>query len=367
MITIDSTPKKDGFRMPGEFEPQDHVYMLWPWRGDNWYNGAKPAQWNYVDVAHAINRFTPVTMCVTNAQYENAKAMLNDDIRVVEIASDDAWMRDIGPTFLINDEGKRRMVDWDFNAWGGLVDGLYFPWDQDSLVPQKIAEMDGFDRYRTEGFVLEGGSFHVDGDGTLMTTEQCLLSEGRNPHLSKNDIEDMLKDYLNVEKIIWFKEGIDPEETNGHVDDVAAFVRPGEVICLWTDDENHEFYEVCQDAYKRLNQSTDAKGRKLKIYKMPFPKEYVRYTAEEAKNVDTVEGTIPREEGDLCAASYVNYLVSNNGVIVPQFGDDNDETALEVLRGIYPDKEVVGVLTRTIVLGGGNIHCITQQRPKGEK
>ncbi len=366
MKVINSTPKQDGFRMPGEFEPQDQVYMLWPYRGDNWHSGAKKAQWNFCEVAHAINKFTPVTMCVTNAQYQNARAMLGNDIRVVEIASDDAWMRDIGPTFVVNDKGERRMVDWDFNAWGGLVDGLYFPWDQDSLVPQKIGEMDRFDSYRTEGFVLEGGSIHVDGEGTLITTEQCLLSEGRNPHMSKEEIEEMLKEYLNLEKVIWLKDGIDPEETNGHVDDLVAYVRPGEVICLWTEDKENEFYEACQDAYKRLSEATDAKGRSFKIHKMPLPKHYVTYTLEEAENVDSVVGTLAREEGDLCPATYINYLVTNNGIIVPQFGDENDQTAINILQDIYPEKEIVGVITRTIVLGGGNIHCITQQRPSGK-
>ncbi len=364
MKIINSTPKKDGFRMPGEFEPQDQVYMLWPYRGDNWYSGGKPAQFNFCQVADVINKFTPVTMCVNREQYQNAKSMLSEDIRVVEISSDDSWMRDIGPTFVVNDKGERRMVDWDFNAWGGLVDGLYFPWNRDTLVPQKIGEIDGFDSYRTEGFVLEGGSIHVDGEGTVITTEECLLSEGRNPHMSKEEIEDMLKEYLNVEKVIWLKQGIDPEETNGHVDDIACYIKPGEVLCLWTEDETHEFYQISRDAYETLSNATDAKGRKLKVHKMPFPKEYVKFTKYEAEHTDLVGGTIARYEGDLCPASYINYLVTNNGVIVPQFGDDNDLLAIEILQGLYPEKEVVGVLTRTIVLGGGNIHCITQQRPR---
>jgi len=362
-VIKNSTPKQDGFRMPGEFEPQDAVYMLWPYRGDNWHSGAKKAQWNFCEVAHAINKFTPVTMCVIKEQYQNAKAMLGDDIRVVEIASNDAWMRDIGPTFVVNDKGERRMVDWDFNAWGGLVDGLYFPWDQDTLVPTKIGEMDGFDSYRTEGFVLEGGSIHVDGEGTLLVTEECLLSEGRNPHMSKEEIENMLIEYLNVEKIIWLDKGIDPAETNGHVDDIACFIRPGEVLVLSTDDKENEFYDICQDAYKRLSEAVDAKGRKFKIHKMPLPEKYVKFTQEEADNTDTVEGTLPREAGELCPATYVNYLVTNNGIILPQFGDVNDKVAVEILQGLYPEKEIVGVHTRTIVLGGGNIHCITQQRP----
>ncbi len=365
-IIIGSTPKKDGFRMPGEFEPQDHVYMIWPERGDNWHSGGKPAQWNFVSVAKAIAKFTPVTMCVNQGQYENARVMLGEDIRVIEISSNDSWMRDSGPTFVINNLGERRMVDWDFNAWGGLVDGLYFPWDQDSLLPTKIGEMDAFDRYRTEGFVLEGGSFHVDGEGTVITTEECLLSEGRNPHLGKSDIEEYLKEYLNVEKVIWLGKGIDPEETNGHVDDVVSYVKPGVVLCLWTEDKNHVYYDICQDAYKRLSEATDAKGRKLEIHKMPLPLENIYITAEEAKNTDVVIGSIPRAARDICPGTYVNYLVTNNGVIVPQFGDVNDSKAIKILQGLFPGKEIVGVETRQIVLGGGNIHCITQQRPSSK-
>ena len=260
---IDSTPKKDGFRMPGEYEPQQQIWMLWPERTDNWRDGGKPAQKTYANVAKAISQFEPVTMCVSKEQYANCRAMLPPEIRVVEIASNDAWIRDCGPTFVINDKGEIRGIDWDFNAWGGLVDGLYFPWDMDQAVAQKVCEIENINTYRTPGFVMEGGSIHVDGEGTLLTTEMCLLSEGRNPHMSKEEIEDMLKAYLNLEKIIWIKDGIDPEETNGHVDDVACFVRPGEVACIWTEDKENPFYEACQAAYKTLSEATDAKGRKL--------------------------------------------------------------------------------------------------------
>ncbi len=212
---------------------------------------------------------------VSNAQYTNARARLPENIRVVEMSNDDAWARDTGPTFVINDKGEIRGCDWTFNAWGGLVDDLYFPWDNDDKVAQKICELEGVDSYRTEGFVLEGGSIHVDGEGTLITTEMCLLSKGRNPHMSKEQIEDKLKEYLNVEKIIWIKDGIDPHETNGHVDMVACFVRPGEVACIWTDAPTHPFYKECQDAYKTLSEATDAKGRKLKVWKLTMTKKPV--------------------------------------------------------------------------------------------
>lgn len=256
---LKTTPKNDGYRMPGEFEPQDKVWMVWPERCDNWRNGAKPAQKSYANVAKAINTVTPVTMCVSPGQYANCRNHLPAEIRVVEIATDDSWVRDSGPTFVINDQGEKRAVDWEFNAWGGLVDGLYFPWANDDAVAQKICEIENIDSYRTNGFVCEGGSFHVDGEGTLITTEMCLLSEGRNPQMTREEIESVLCEYLNLEKIIWVTDGIDPEETNGHIDDVACFARPGEAICIWTEDEESVFYDACQHAYQQLSKATDAK------------------------------------------------------------------------------------------------------------
>jgi len=348
--------------MPAEYAPQEQVFMIWPERPDNWRDGGKPAQKAFMDVAAAISRFTPVTMLVSQAQYENAFARLPAHTRVVEMSNNDAWIRDCGPTFVTNGKGVTRAVNWDFNAWGGLVDGLFFPWDQDDKMPRKIAHMERLDYYSTPGFVLEGGSFHVDGEGTALTTEMCLLSEGRNPHMGKPEIEAMLKEYLNIEKVIWLKDGIDPEETNGHVDDVACFVRAGEAACIWTDDEQDPFYEVCQQAFRELSLATDAKGRKLKIHKLTMTKHPV--TLSGGFDIDQIDGTIPRRAGDICIASYMNFLITNGGIIVPQYGDEYDAIALEQIGVMFPEHEVVGVNTREIVYGGGNIHCITQQQPK---
>lgn len=359
---LKSTPKADGYRMPAEFEEQEQVFMLWPERNDNWRNGAKPAQKAFGDVAMAISQFEPVTMLASPGQYKNVLKRLPPEIRVIEMTSNDAWVRDCGPTFIKNDEGDLRAVDWEFNAWGGLVDGLYFPWDQDEMVAQKLCEVENVDSYKTKGFVLEGGAFHVDGEGTVLTTEMCLLSKGRNPHMTKTEIEDMLKEYLNAEKVIWVKDGIDPDETNGHIDDVACFVRPGEVACIWTEDENNPFYKVAHETYEFLLRQTDAKGRRLKVHKLDLPKEAVKYTGEE--DIDYVEGTIPREAGEVCIASYMNFLIVNGGVVIPQYGDVNDELAIKQVQEMFPERKVVGVFTREIVYGGGNIHCITQQMPK---
>lgn len=363
MKRIFSTPKKDGFRMPGEFEPQKRVWMIWPERPDNWRDGGKPAQEVYRNIAVAISHYTPVTMCVSKEQFENCRYMLPEDIRVIEMSNNDAWMRDCGPTFLKNDKtGEIRLIDWDFNAWGGLYDGLYFPWDKDDVIPRKIAEIEEVDYYQTPGFVLEGGSFTVDGEGTLITTSMCLLSKGRNPSLKQKTIERKLKSYLNLEKVIWLKDGIDPKETNGHVDDVCCFARPGEVICIWTEDKDNPYYQVCQDTYNALKKETDAKGRKLKVYKLCMPKKDVKIGAN--FKIDTVAGSQPRIEGENCVASYMNFLITNDGIICPQFGDENDLLAIAQLKGIFPEKGVVGVYSKEVIYGGGNIHCITQQQPK---
>ncbi|GAY72235.1 agmatine deiminase [Lentilactobacillus kosonis] len=270
MKSLQSSPKKDGFRMPGEFEPHKGVYILWPERPDNWRNGGKPAQHTFVNVAKAISKFEHVTVGVSDDQYENARHLLPDEVEVVEISNDDSWIRDCGPSFVVNDAGDIRGVDWTFNAWGGLVDGLYFPWDKDDRVAQKVTELEHADRYRLDDFILEGGSIHVDGEGTLITTEECLLSEGRNSQLSKDQIESVLKEYLNLDKVIWLKNGIYHDETNGHVDNIANFVRPGVVALAWTDDENDPQYAISKENYDILSNATDAKGRKIQVEKSMF-------------------------------------------------------------------------------------------------
>ena len=363
MKLLKSTPRADKFRMPGEFEPHRGSYMIWPQRPDNWRLGGKPAQRVFAEVAAAISEFEPITVCVNSDQYANARAMLPDAVRVVEMSSDDAWVRDCGPTFVVR--GKEiRGVDWEFNAWGGLVDGLYFPWDKDDAVAEKICELEGADRYRTDGFVLEGGSIHCDGEGTVVVTEECLLSDGRNPDLKKSEIEQNLRDYLGAEKIIWLKRGIYLDETNGHVDNIFAFSAPGECLLAWCENESDPQYEISAENLAILEKESDAQGRKFKIRKLILPSP-VTITREESEGVDAVAGTLPRKEGDRLAASYANFYVVNGGVIFPKFGDPNDERAQKTLQEAFPARRVVGIYAREILLGGGNIHCITQQVPKG--
>ena len=365
MKRIDSTPKKDGFRMPGEFEKHLGTYIIWPERPDNWRLGGKPAQKVFAEVAAAISRFEPVTVCVNADQYANARHMLPDGVRLVEISNNDSWVRDCGPTFVTNG-CEIRGIDWVFNAWGGLVDGLYFPWDKDDAVAQKICEIERRDSYRLEDFILEGGSIHVDGEGTLVTTEECLLSEGRNSHLTREEIESVLKEYLNLEKIIWLPRGIYLDETNGHVDNIFSFTAPGEAVLAWTEDKDDPQYEISHAALEVLERETDAKGRKIKVRKLMLPKP-ILITQEESEGVDAVDGTLPRMEGDRLAASYANFYIVNGGVLFPMFNDPNDEAAAKTLSEAFPDREVVGIYAREILLGGGNIHCITQQVPAPNK
>jgi agmatine deiminase len=346
--------------MPGEFEKHDGTWMLWPERPDNWRQGGKPAQKAFVAVATAISQFEPVTMGVSHAQFTNARNMLPGNVRVVEMSNNDSWMRDCGPTFVI-DGKKVRAVDWDFNAWGGLLGGLYFPWDLDDMVARKVAEIERVDRYKAP-LVLEGGSIHADGEGTLLTTRECLLNENRNPDKTQAVIEGLLSEYLNLDKFIWLNRGIYNDETNGHVDNICCFIRPGVVALAWTDDKSDPQYEISQENYEILQSATDAKGRKLEIHKIHIPKP-VLITKEESEGVDAIEGTLPREEGDRLAASYINFYMCNGGAVVPTFGDPQDKVALAQLQQLMPDRKVVSVSAREILLGGGNVHCITQQQP----
>ncbi|MCB0211660.1 MAG: agmatine deiminase [Anaerolineae bacterium] len=361
MLTRTTTPRQDGFRMPGEFEAHAGCWMLWPHRPDNWRLGGKPAQQAFVEVAKAIATFEPVTMAVSHSQYQNARYMLPEYIRVVELSSNDAWMRDVGPTFVTNDHDAIRGVDWHFNAWGGLKGGVYFPWDQDDLVAQKVIEIEHVARYKAP-LVLEGGAIHVDGQGTLITTEECLLNSNRNPQLFKAQIEQYLKDYLNIEKIIWLGRGVYNDETDGHVDNLCCFIRPGVVALTWTDDVNDPQYKVSVDAYERLQSATDARGRRLKVHKVYQPGP-LYMTETESAGIDQVLGALPRRAGNRLAASYVNFYIANGGVIMPFFDDPQDEVARSQLQALFPDRTVVGVPSREIILGGGNIHCITQQLP----
>ncbi len=360
----DTTPKQDGYYMPAEWHEHRCTYLLWPEREDNWRENAEPAQAVFQQVIQTIAKYEPVVVGVNVSQYAHVLEMNMPNVQVVELANNDAWIRDCGATCVINGKGRLRGVDWKFNAWGGLVNGLYFPWDQDDFIGAKMCAIEGIDRYRTSDFVLEGGSIHSDGEGTILTTEECLLDEGRNPEMSKEQIEAKLKEYLGAEKVLWIPKGIYmDEDTNGHVDNICQFVAPGKVVLAWEDNEEDPQHERSQMALDYLESQTDAKGRKIEVVKIHVPNP-ITITAEEAAHVDQIEGTFPRRDGDRLPASYVNYYNCNGAIILPVFNDEHDQAAIDTLQELFPDKVIEPIYAREILLGGGNIHCITQQVPK---
>jgi agmatine deiminase len=357
---VDSTPKNDAFRMPGEHEPQDQVWMAWPVRQDNWRDNGSYAQKEFIDVASAICEFTPVTFIVGPDEFQQARAAIPQHINLVEIPSNDSWMRDIGGTYVINHHSERRAINWQFNAWGGELDGLYDNWKLDNDVAQKMAEATHDNTYNAP-LILEGGSIHVDGEGTLYTTEECLLHPSRNPNLSKEKIENLLKDYLNVETIVWLKQGLFNDETNGHIDNILHVIRPGVVALTYCEDQNDPQYAISQDAYNILSKAKDAKGRALDIIKLPMPGPL--FVSQEETQSLAPSDFMERHAGERLAASYANFLITNGGIIFPLLDEKNDEQARSILQAAFPNHKVIGVATRNILLGGGNIHCITQQVP----
>ncbi|WP_034446811.1 agmatine deiminase [Butyrivibrio sp. AE2032] len=401
----DNTPRQDGYFMPAEFSKHDGTIMIYPTRPGSWGKDRTEALEAFGKIFLEILRRENLYLLADREHWEEARKFVDgiiedyidargyskeqhvvakdgDEIQgledldqegfedrclVLPIDSDDAWARDVGPTFLIQDGQDIRAVNWSFNAWGGEVDGLYASWDKDDKVAKAFCDMCEIDYYDAAPFVLEGGSIHCDGEGTVMVTESCLLSMGRNPELTREQIEENLKEYLGVEKVLWLPYGIYNDETNEHVDNVCAFIKPGEVVLAWTDNKEDPQYEMSLKDLEYLESVTDAKGRKLKVHRLNIPKYPVLVNEEDLKNFEFEEGEDVREVGERLAASYVNCYFINGAVLVPQFGgknEDSDKAALDTLKALLPDREIIGIDARAILLGGGNIHCITQQVPE---
>ena len=370
-----STPKQDVFRMPAEFEEHEGCIIVWPQRPGSWSFGADAACAAFTAVIKAIAASEQVYVACDkrSKHWQRAERMLAGlvNVELLDIPTDDSWARDIGPTFVVQDTAEGRVVrgiNWRFNAWGGEVDGLYPDYEQDDAFAAAFAKTKGYELYEAAPFVLEGGSIHADGEGTAMVTASCLLSAGRNPKLTQAQIEDKLKEYLNVEKVLWLPRGIYNDETNEHVDNVCAFIRPGEVVLAWTDKEDDPQYALSKASLDYLEQATDAKGRKIIVHKLPVPAVPVCITEDEVAGFDFVEGEDMREAGERLAASYVNFYFSNDSVVLPAFGGENaasDAQAAAILAQLCPERRIVQIPARAILTGGGNIHCITQQIPKG--
>ena len=363
-----TTPRGDDFAMPFEGDKHSGTIILLPYRKDTWRNNARPALDCFKKIITSIAKYEPVYVGIDPSiykkvisEYENIK-----NVYPLKIKYNDAWARDNCPIFVTN-KNQIRMVDFRFNAWGGEYDGLYSNYKDDDLLSKRLAKQFGVERYYLDDFILEGGSIHVDGEGTCMVTKACLLSKGRNPNLNQLEIEETLKVYLNVSKVIWLENGIFEDETNEHVDNMACFIKPGVVALAWPQDKDDPQYKYSMNAYKVLSNSEDAKGRKLKIIKIKLPKP-LYMTKNEAKGIKLGRyDAKARPEGSRLAASYINFYQGDKFVVLPAFGTPEDKLAKNQLQKLYPEKDIIQINTREVLLGGGNIHCITMQIPFNEE
>jgi len=335
------TPSEDGLAMPGEWTPHEGCYITWPCKEETWHGYMKEAKKSYVEVINAVSRFESVTVLADPSVSAEARKKLGKKIEILDVRLDDSWARDNGPIFVTSKDGGVALVNFKFNGWGKFT-----PYENDDKLPMFISEHLKMRRYDAP-MVLEGGSISVDGEGTLIATEQCLLNKNRNPQLKREDIERNLADYLGVKKVIWLGRGLIGDLTDGHVDAVASFVAPKLAIAAYTEDDSDQNSGALRDNMDRLLSSTDAKGRSIEIVKI-----------KQAKEFDF--------EGHRMTPYYCNNYVANGGVVAPIFGIPEDKPALEALRSVYPGREVVGIKARYLEIGGGAAHCITQQRPAGK-
>ena len=364
-----TTPSGDGFKLPFEGEKHKATVILLPYRKDTWRDDAVPALANYKQVIEAISKHEKVIVGVHPLIYERVAPSYEGmkNVELLKIRYNDSWARDNMGIYLTN--GKTiRGVDFRFNAWGGEVDGLYSNYQDDDKLTSTFDKKYKISDYRLNSFVFEGGSIAFDGKGTAIVTEACLLSKGRNPTLRKEEIEEVLKEYLSLEKVIWVPHGIYMDETNEHVDNMVAFVNPGVVVMAWTDNQDDPQYEYCKETYEALANATDARGKHLEIHKAMLPNPPLYMSEEESKGIEKSKFEAkPRMGDDRLSASYVNYYQGKNFIILPAFGVKEDEEALELFKKLYPKKKIHQINTREILLGGGNIHCITMQIPEVNK
>ncbi len=365
-----TVPNDDGYRLPFEGEKHQATFMLLPYRSDTWRKKGTLAIEEFKDVAKAIAEHEPVIVGIHPRIYKKEAPEFSaiPNVSVIQVRYNDAWARDTFPIFLRNGEGQLRTVDFRFNGYGGEVDGLYSDYLDDDKLASLISRRYHLHSYHLQNFVLEGGSIATDGEGTLIVTEACLLSKGRNPQLSKEEIEEVLRGYLGVEKIIWIPHGIYLDETNEHVDNMVAYVEPGHVVMAYTEDKTDPQYQYCEETYKALRKAKDAQGRRLKIDFLPLPNPPLCMDRDEAKGYSVLKDTLDqRKAGRRLAASYVNFYQGHDFVVAPAFDIPEDETAMRILMDLFPNKTIHMVYSREILLGGGGIHCITMQYPSKEE
>ncbi|MCL6301597.1 agmatine deiminase family protein [Streptomyces kronopolitis] len=344
-----NTPAADGFRMPPEWAPHARTWMAWPGPNATFGEEGGPeldrARRAWAAVARAVRRFEPVTVVAGPGQLQGARALLGADIELVERPLDDAWMRDIGPTFLTDGAGRLAATDWVFNGWGAQE---WARWDRDQEIGARVAELAGARRYAAP-LVNEGGGLHVDGAGTVLLTETVQLDPGRNPGRTKAEVEAEVHAYLGTTEAIWLPRGLAADYgqfgTRGHVDLVAAFARPGTVLVHSQPDPAHPDHAICAEMAELLRASTDARGRRLEVVEVPAP-------------------TVVEKDGEPVDYSYLNHYLCNDGVVLCGFDDPRDEEAAALFGRLFPDRTVTLVDARTIFAAGGGIHCITQQQPR---
>lgn len=324
--------------MPAEWQTHTRCWMAWPSNPAIWRNGMDEAYRSFAAVVRAILDFEPVTLLVRPADRALAFQLCGAQVEYLEYPLDDSWMRDFGPTFVVDGEGGLAGVNWQFNGWGK------YPHDNDHhvaaqvLVHERIACIDA-------PLVLEGGSIHVDGEGTVLTTEQCLLHPNRNPRLTRDEIEALVLQYTGASQMIWLHRGLQDDDTDGHIDELACFVRPGVVLAMMGSERDDVDYAPLQENLGILREATDARGRRLDVV-----------TVEQPRAVHLGERRLSQ--------SYVNFYLPNGGVVMPAFNDPpRDAAARGVLQELFPARKVVQIPGQGLAVGGGNIHCITQQQP----
>ncbi|MEV6109496.1 agmatine deiminase family protein [Streptomyces sp. NPDC051940] len=339
----------DGFRMPAEWAPHERTWMAWPGANDTFADpatlaGARAA---WASVARAVRRFEPVTVVCAPGESAGARALLGPGVETVERELDDAWMRDVGPTFLVDGRGGLAAVDWTFNGWGAQE---WARWDHDAKIAAYVSDLAGARTY-TSPLVNEGGAIHVDGEGTVLLTETVQLGPERNPGWTKERVEAEIHAQLGTSKAIWLPRGLTADYpplghgTLGHVDIVAAFARPGVVVVHAQQDPAHPDHEVSREIIGLLGAATDARGRRLEVVEVPAP-------------------TVLEADGRWADYSYINHYLCNGGVVLCAFDDPRDETAAEIFGRLFPDRAVTLVDARPVFTGGGGVHCITQQQPR---
>jgi len=335
---------QEKYRMPAEWEVHERTIIEWPVQTSLiWPDNYEAVCKGYGEVVRAISAFEPVTVIINEEKDEEIHRLCGPWVEIIRIPHNDAWVRDNGPTFVRDTKGHLHGINWRFNAWGEK----YLPYDLDDKVAPSLLDLLRVPCIDVP-LVLEGGSIHVDGEGTLLTTKECLLNPNRNPHLSQTDIEHFVKKYLNVSKIIWLDQGLYGDETDGHIDNIACFAKPGTVLLQACHDPKDPNYVITQKAIKVLKHVKDAESRKLEVIELPTPPP--RYYNNERLTL-----------------SYLNFYMVNKGIILPIFGGDATDTDLKaksILETVFSDREVVTVDGMALITEGGNVHCITQQMPQ---